>query len=97
MANILDFLTKPLDPHEESSFDPEGEGYDEDAALACGLKPDKNGHWPSRCPHTGQLLKGRQHETWDLLVKGEESEDMEIFKGSGGKYYSKPKDYSSNK
>ena len=77
-------------------FDPEGSGYDMEAAKACGLKK-KDGHWPSRCPHTGQLLKGRQHETWDLLVKGEESEDMEIFKGSGGKYYSKPKDYSSNK
>jgi len=30
MANILDFLGKPLSPHEESSFDPEGDGYDEE-------------------------------------------------------------------
>jgi len=92
MANILDFLGKPLSPHEESSFDPEGDGYDEEAALTCGLKPDKDGHWPSRCPHTGQLLKGRDHDTWDKLIAGEKKANHEIFKGPDGKYYSKPKE-----
>ena len=75
----------------KKKFDPEGSGYDEDAARACGLSPDKNDHWPSRCPHTGQLLKGRKHKTWDLLEKGEREANMEIFKGPDGKYHSKPK------
>ena len=81
----------------KKKFDPEGSGYDYDSAKACGLEKDKTGHWPSRCPHTGQLLKGRKHETWDLLESGEKEAGMEIFKGSDGKYHSKPKDYSSNR
>ena len=80
----------------KKKFDPEGSGYDMEAAKACGLKKE-DGHWPSRCPHTGQLLKGRKHKTWDHLEKGEREANMEIFKGPDGKYHSKPKDYSSNK
>ena len=77
----------------KKKFDPEGSGYDMEAAKTCGLKPDpKTGHWPSRCPHTGQLLKGRKHETWHLLEEGEKKEDHEIFKGPDGKYHSKPKE-----
>ena len=101
MANLLDWLSKPLkyseDKKDSSKFDSEGSGYDYTAAKACDLKPDETGHWPSRCPHTGQQLKGRKHKTWDLLEKGEKKADMEIFKGPDGKYHSKPKDYSSNK
>ena len=66
----------------KKKFNPEGSGY--------GLKKDETGHWPSRCPHTGQLLKGRKHETWDLLEAGEKEAGMEIFKGPDGKYHSKP-------
>ena len=75
---------------EKKKFDPEGSGYDMEAAKACGLKK-KDGHWPSRCPHTGQLLKGRKHKTWDLLERGEREANMEIFKGPDGKYHSKPR------
>ena len=90
-------LGKPLTPHtEDEEFDPEGTGYDQKAAEQCGLSPDDTGHWPNRCPHTGQLLKGRAHLTWDLLEEGEKKSGFEIFKGSGGKYYSKPKSYSSS-
>ena len=78
-------------------FDPEGSGYDMEAAVACGLEKDETGHWPSRCPHTGQLLKGRKHETWDLLITGEEEAGYAIFKGPDGKYHSKPKGDSSNR
>ena len=76
----------------KKKFAPEGSGYDMEAAVSCGLEKDETGHWPSRCPHTGQLLKGRKHKTWDLLEKGEREANMEIFKGSNGKYYSKPVD-----
>ena len=68
---LLDILGKPLDPHRKEKFDPEGVGYDEKAANVCGLEPDSTGHWPSRCPHTGQLLKGRAHLTWDEMVAEE--------------------------
>ena len=101
MANLLDWLSKPVkysEAKEDSGkFDPEGSGYDMDAAVACGLEEDETGHWPNRCPHTGQLLKGRKHETWDLLEEGEKKAGMEIFKGPGGKYHSKPKDHRSSR
>ena len=50
---------------EKKKFDPEGSGYDMKAAEACGLEKDKTGHWPSRCPGSGQLLKGKKHKTWN--------------------------------
>ena len=92
MVNLLDWLSKPLKysatEEDTSKFNPEGEGYDYTAAKACGLKADKSGHWPGRCPKTGQLLKGKKHETWDLLEQGEREMDYTIFKGEDGKYYS---------
>jgi len=87
MASLLDWLSKPFSPHEER-FDPEGSGYDYTAAEECGLSPDETGHWPSRCPKSGQLLKGKKHETWKLLQEGEEEMGYTIFKGDDGKYYS---------
>ena len=87
MPSLLDWLMKPFSPHEEG-FNPEGGGYDYTAAEECGLRPDENGEWPSRCPKTGQLLKGAKHETWDLTKKGEEEMGYTIIKGDDGKYYS---------
>ncbi len=72
-------------------FDPEGIDYDMESALAYGLKPDETGHWPSRVPNTGLLLKGRKHKTWPLTVKGETEAGFNIlFKD--GRYYSNPVD-----
>ena len=71
-------------------FDPEGEGYDYETAKKAGLKPDKTGHWPSRVPKTGMLLKGRKHKTWKLTEQGEAAAGYEIFKHNG-RYYSKSK------
>lgn len=75
---------------DQSQFDPEGPGYDYDSAQSAGLKPDETGHWPSRNPQTGQLLKGKQHPTWDLLEQGEKEMGYGIHKGPDGKYYSWP-------
>lgn len=69
-------------------FDPEGAGYDYETAEAYGLKPDETGHWPSRIPQTGQILKGQRHPTYNLTVEGERKAGYEIVKGQGGKYYS---------
>ena len=72
-------------------FDPEGEGYDIDTAVAAGMKPDKTGHWQSRNPSTGQILKGRKHTTFNLTEEGEAKAGYEIYKGDDGKYYSRKK------
>lgn len=93
MPNLLDFLFKPLKPKMDS-FDPEGEDYDYEAAIDCGLQADSTGHWPSRCPSTGQVLKGRKHEAWDLLLEGEHNAGYEVYMGEDEKYYSRKADES---
>ena len=71
-------------------FNPEGKDYDYRSAVKFGLKPDKTGHWPSRDPKSGMLLKGRKHPTWSKTVEGEASAGFEIFQ-ENGRYYSRPK------
>lgn len=74
------------------AFDPEGSDYDYETAEAEGLGPDKTGHWPSRAPSSGQILKGKGHETFHLTEKGESEAGYEIFKNDeDGRYYSRPK------
>jgi hypothetical protein len=70
-------------------FDPEGSDYDYATARRYGLGPDETGHWPSRVPQTGMLLKGRGHETFDKTVKGEMDSGYKIIQFSG-RYYSVP-------
>ena len=69
-------------------FDPESDGYDFDSAKAAGLGPDKTGHWPSRDPKTGLLLKGFNHKTFHKTIDGERKAGFEIIKGKDGRYYS---------
>ena len=74
-------------------FDPEGDGYDYYTAIAHGLEPDKTGHWPSRSPKDGRILKGRRHETWHMTEQGENKEGFTIFKDpESGLYFSKKKE-----
>ena len=80
-----------LGSERRGGFDPEGDGYDYAAAKAAGLIPGYDGHWPSRHPRTGQLLKGRRHPTWPLTEQGEIDAGHEIYKGIGGYYFSRPK------
>jgi len=72
-------------------FDPEGDGYDYESAKAGGISPDKTGHWASRNPVTGQMLKGRSHKTFHLTEAGEAKAGYKISKGPDGKYYSRKK------
>ena len=80
-------------------FDPEGTGYDYDSATKYGIEPsiqgDKKPHWQSRVPSTGLLLKGKKHETWDLLEQGEREAGYEIYKQEDGRYYSRPRKKST--
>lgn len=78
------------DMKRRSEFDPEGDGYDYDTAKAAGLGPDIDGNWPSRNPKTGQILKGKQHETY-YLVEDQEKKFGYKIKKIDGKYYSLPK------
>jgi hypothetical protein len=72
-------------------FNPKGGDYDYRSAKRAGLKPDATGHWPSRDPKTGLILKGSRHPTFSKTIKGEEKAGMEIYKGRGGRLYSRPK------
>lgn len=70
-------------------FDPEGDDYDYESAESAGMRPNVEGHWSSRNPKTGQMLKGRKHKTWGLAVEGEKKAGYKMYKGKDGKYYSK--------
>jgi len=45
--------------------------YDMKSARAAGLGPDETGHYPSRDPKTGLILKSQDHPTFHKTVKGE--------------------------
>lgn len=79
---------KPANKGKGEKFDPEGTGYDYASAKKAGLKPDATGHWPSRDPKTGQILKGQKHPTYHKTTAGEKKAGYKIRKGSGGRYYS---------
>jgi hypothetical protein len=72
----------------ESTFDAEGSGYDYESASKSGISPDATGHWQSRDPKSGLLLKGRGHKTWKLTESGEKKAGYEIYK-KNGRYYSR--------
>jgi GNAT superfamily N-acetyltransferase len=71
-------------------FDPEGDGYDYETAKASGIVPDETGHWASRDPTTGLILKGIKHPTFEKTIQGEKDAGYEIVK-KGDRYYSFPK------
>ena len=88
-----------------SKFDPEGDGYDYTTAEALGMQPGEDGHWGSvvrvgpdmvkqlKLPEeTYVLLKGRNHETWDLAVAAEEERGFKVIK-FGKRYFSVPKEW----
>lgn len=69
-------------------FNPEGSGYDYETAKAYGISADETGHWPSRVPQTGQILKGRKHPTYSKTIAGEKEAGYTIQRGLDNKYYS---------
>jgi len=69
-------------------FDPEGTGYDIESARRHGLRPDKTGHWPSRDPRTGLILKGRKHRTFHKTTKADKELGYRMIKRVDGRYYS---------
>jgi hypothetical protein len=78
---ISEAFKRPVTP-----FDPEGSEYDYRTAQDAGLKPDADGHWSSRDPRSGMLLKGRGHPTFDKGVEADRALGYELEK-RGGRYY----------
>ena len=83
----MDILNRIKKLKTKSIFDPEGEGYDIETAKKYGITPDKTGHYPSRIPQTGLILKGRKHKTWSLTEEGEKKAGYKI-KKIGDRYFS---------
>lgn len=83
--------SKLYDNPRSKKFDPEGEDYDYDTAREAGLGPSEEegpnkGHWPSRDPRTGVLLKGRKHSTFDKAVREDEALGYKLRKRDDGRY-----------
>lgn len=70
------------------AFDPEGEDYDYESAKKAGITPDETGHWQSRDPKTGLILKGRKHPTFHKTLEADAKLGYKIIKGKDGRYYS---------
>ena len=73
---------------QKKKFDPEGKGYDYESAEKYGVKSDSSGHWSSRIPETGLLLKGSKHETWHKTLEAEKKLGCKVLKKKDGRYYS---------
>jgi len=76
-------------------FNPQGYGYDQataDQAQADvgGMYDPETGHWGSRDPRSGMMLKGIGHDTWPEAEARERSLGNEITQGEDGRYYSFP-------
>lgn len=71
-------------------FDPLGIGYDYETARRIGLSVDETGHWPSRDPGTGLILKGADHPTFHKTLEGERAAGYEVYQDpETGRYYSR--------
>jgi hypothetical protein len=68
-------------------FDPEGSGYDYASARRYGISPDATGHWQSREPKTGLILKGMRHKTIQLSRDADTKAGYNWVKRNG-RYYS---------
>lgn len=83
------------DVGDKTKFDPnlgnarQGTDYDYESAKKGGVERLPNGHMGTRNPKSGQILKSRGHETWDLGVQGETEAGYQMYTGKDGKYYSK--------
>ena len=70
-------------------FNSTGTGYDYETALKYGIKPSPiDGHWQSRVPETGQILKGANHPTFDKTVAAERKIGNNIVYDETGRLFS---------
>ena len=69
--------------------------YDYFNAHPSNAPTEKGGHWTSRNPKTGQLLKREDHPTFDLMIEGEKQAGYKIVRGLDGNLYSIPSESSN--
>lgn len=77
-----------FDRPENRGFDPQGSGYDYNTAMLYGMAPDESGHYFSRVPQTGLLLKGANHPTFPKTLAAEAAMGNTVTQGPDGRYYS---------
>ena len=66
--------------------------YDYFGAHPSNAPTEEGGHWTSRNPKTGQLLKREDHPTFNLMVEGEKQANYDVVRGLDGNLYSTPKE-----
>ena len=62
-------------------WSPESGDYNYGLAIQGGLSPDSSGHWPSRLPQTGAILKGSKHPTYQKSIEAEKALGNEVIGG----------------
>ncbi len=66
--------------------------YDYDSAIAAGIKPGPDGHWQSRVPQTGLILKSEDHPTFYKTIQGEREVGNQMYRNiKDQRIYSFPK------
>ena len=75
-------------------FEPDSSGFDYNSAYESGNVPQLAGdgklHFGSLDSRTGMVLKGKKHQTWDLMEAEEQRRGNKIVKKEDGRYYSVP-------
>lgn len=69
-----------------------GSDYDYFNAAPENMPQESDGHWTSRNPHTGQILKSKDHPTYYKTVQGEKDAGYEIIQ-VGDREYSFPNEH----
>ena len=87
----IDFSIPMADNDPQQSFESAGDDYDYKTATDNGLQVDATGHWPSRVPETGQILKGEGHPTFNQTLDEERRIGNVVYRGDDGLIYSHPK------
>lgn len=85
--------TKLLVPHKDylgTPYKQDGD-YDYFNAHPTNHPTQPGEHWTSRNPTTGQLLKSENHPTFELMMKGEQEANMNVYRDLNGSLYSYPK------
>jgi hypothetical protein len=88
----LGLLADVLRMNGQDEFDADGTGYDMKTARAAGLGPagkeagENVGHWPTRDPRTGMILKGKGHTSFGLGISEDEKLGYKLVK-KNGRYY----------
>lgn len=71
---------KALKEKRKKKFDPQGGEFDIESARKAGIKRDASGHFQSRIPETGLILKGAAHPTFFKTIRGERKAGFTIRK-----------------